>query len=160
MQLRHNRTFMYVSDFLILALLALGALGCTGEWGRAVSDLTLETICRPQSRACYTGAPFTLIKFVFTLHAPLALLAWPIYQVFSALLVLFKPAWKSFGVLLLGFATLLLYLNSYPVPYQQYEYGSGQYMANFSLLFLVAFSLPLAVAEQTELHPNLRRFFG
>jgi hypothetical protein len=161
LRMRFNRPFMRISRILVLSLVALLVLGCAGEWGKGVTETVLNVVCKTHLRACYEGKPFTMREFVAELNGPLQILGLPVIGVFASSLLLFKPSRTYLGILVLSFVSFaLLLFGSEPHPYFDYQLGSGQKLAIFSIFYLCLLSLPLAVAEQVESHPTQWQFWN
>ena len=152
MTMRRNRPFMRISRIFMLSLVALAAIGCAGEWVKALDASSPAFVIGKWD--CYQGSPLSLAEFVFQLGAPETLFLLPLIILFCAFLLLFKPPRTYLSLLALSIVSLLVHISSEATPYLYYGTGSGNYLCIFAMGCLFFLTFPLALDEQMRLHPD------
>lgn len=153
MKLSHNLVFLRISRILILSLVALSAVGHAGEWSKGL-DPSMPG-CTIPKWGCYQGPTLNIVESISQLGMSKRLLLLPAIDIFSAILLLYKPS-RTFLILLV-FSVIALVIQmsgSNPIPYTNVLSGSGLWLSLIALLFLFFLNMPLAFVEQMRLHPD------
>jgi hypothetical protein len=153
MKLRCNGPFLRISRILMLSLVALGAIGCVGVWATGLRpDMPGCTI---PAWGCYQGGPLAMKDCIFKLGVPARVLLLPVLDLLAAFILLFTPRRTYLLILVISWAAFLIQMTSSdPVPYTNILLGSGSWLSMISIFFLCLLSIPLAIVEQSGLHPG------
>ena len=159
MKLRNNLVFLRVSRILILSLIALSAIGHAGEWSKGL-DPSMPG-CTVPKWGCYQGRTLDMVESISELGMSKRLLFLPAIDIFSAILLLYKPS-RTYLILFV-FSVIALFIQlsgANPIPYTNVMSGSGLWLSLIALLFLFLLNMPLAFVEQMRLHPdwNYRKY--
>ena len=147
-KLSKNPSFLRIGRILMISLVALSAIGCTGIWVQ--SSEPWMPGCTIPKWGCYMGPPLTLLEYIEQLGATQYLLLLPIINLFSAMLLLFQPPRTYLMLMLMSFVAFFMpMLSGDPHPYTNTLSGNGYWLHIISAMLLFLFSFSLAIAEQS-----------
>ena len=144
--LSRNPKFLRIGCLLMLTLVALSAIGCSGVWVKGLESWMPS--CTVPKWGCYSGPPLSLPEYIDQLAATRYLLLLPLLDLLSAVLILFQPPRTYLMLMPAGFFSFFLpMLGGDPHPYINVLSGNGQWLHDIAMLLFSLLSLSLAMAE-------------